>query len=71
MPQGAFYLWVSIEHRDSLTFALDLVAKKKVAIAPGSAFGENGNGWVRISLANNADSVVKGVHAIADLQTEN
>lgn len=71
VPQGAFYLWVSIEHRDSLTFALDLVAKKKVAIAPGSAFGENGNGWVRISLANNADSVVKGVHAIADLQTEN
>ena len=71
VPQGAFYLWLSIEHRDSLKFALDLVAKKKVAIAPGSAFGDNGNGWVRISLANNADSVVKGVHAIADLQTEN
>ena len=71
VPQGAFYLWLSIEERDSLTFALDLVAKKKVAIAPGSAFGDNGNGWVRISLANNADSVVKGVHAIADLQTEN
>ena len=70
VPQGAFYLWLSIEHRDSLNFALDLVAKKKVAIAPGSAFGDNGNGWVRISLANNADSVVKGVHAIADLRTE-
>lgn len=70
VPHGAFYLWLSIEHRDSLNFALDLVAKKKVAIAPGSAFGDNGNGWVRISLANNADSVVKGVHAIADLRTE-
>jgi len=70
VPRGAFYLWLSIEHRDSLKFALDLVAKKKVAIAPGSAFGDNGNGWVRISLANNADSVVKGVQAIADLRTE-
>jgi aspartate aminotransferase len=69
-PQGAFYLWLSIDHRDSLTFALDLVAQKKVAIAPGSAFGENGNGWVRISLANSAESVVAGVHAIADLQNE-
>lgn len=71
VPQGAFYLWLSIEHRDSATFALDLVAQKKVAIAPGTAFGENGNGWVRISLANSADSVVQGVNAIADLRNEN
>ena len=70
VPQGAFYLWLSIEHRDSLKFALDLVDRKKVAIAPGSAFGENGNGWLRISLANSADSVVKGVHAIAELRAE-
>lgn len=70
VPQGAFYLWLSIEHRDSLKFALDLVDRKKVAIAPGSAFGENGNGWLRISLANSADSVVKGVHAIAELRDE-
>jgi aspartate aminotransferase len=70
VPQGAFYLWLSIEHRDSLAFALDLVATRKVAIAPGSAFGENGNGWVRISLANSADSVVQGVQAIADLRNE-
>lgn len=71
VPQGAFYLWLSIEDRDSATFALDLVAQKKVAIAPGTAFGENGNGWVRISLANSADSVVQGVNAIADLRDEN
>lgn len=69
-PQGAFYLWLSVEHRESLRFALDLVAKKKVAIAPGTAFGANGNGWVRISLANSAESVVAGVHAIADLRDE-
>lgn len=67
VPQGAFYLWVSIDGRDSSEFALELVKRKGVAIAPGSAFGENGNGWVRISLANSSQSVVHGVNAIAEL----
>lgn len=69
-PKGAFYLWVSIEGRDSSDFALELVSKKGVAIAPGSAFGENGDGWVRISLANSAEAVVQGVHAIAEIKNE-
>lgn len=67
VPQGAFYLWVSIDGRDSTEFALELVKRKGVALAPGSAFGENGNGWVRISLANSSKSVVHGVNAIAEL----
>ncbi len=70
VPKGAFYLWLSIEGRDSTDFALDLINKKSVAIAPGSAFGENGNGWVRISLANSAEAVVKGIHAIAEVKNE-
>lgn len=70
MPHGAFYLWVSIQGRDSLPFALDLVAKKGIALAPGSAFGVNGDGWVRISLANSTESVVRGVGAIAELLDE-
>lgn len=70
VPEGAFYLWISIEGRDSTPFALDLVKDKGVALAPGSAFGENGNGWVRISLANSSNSVVHGVRAVAELLAE-
>jgi len=67
-PEGAFYLWVSIDGRDSDRFALELVKRKQVALAPGTAFGENGNGWVRISLANSSEAVVRGVRAVAELR---
>lgn len=70
VPQGAFYLWISIENRESTNFALDLVARKQVALAPGSAFGAQGDGWVRVSLANSAESVVHGINAIAELMIE-
>lgn len=70
VPDGAFYLWVNIDGRDSTEFALKLVASKGVALAPGSAFGENGQGWVRVSLANSIESVVRGIHAIAEVRDD-
>jgi aspartate/methionine/tyrosine aminotransferase len=36
-----------------------------VAVAPGTAFGDVGEGWLRVSLANNEDAVARGVEAIA------
>lgn len=70
VPDGAFYLWISLGGRASLPFALDLVAKRQVALAPGSAFGLNGEGWIRVSLANSVESVVRGIHSLAELQEE-
>jgi aspartate/methionine/tyrosine aminotransferase len=35
---------------DSLNFALDLVARTGVAVAPGAAFGPSGEGWMRLAL---------------------
>lgn len=67
-PQGAFYLWVSIDGDDSHAFAMDLVDRHRVALAPGSAFGAHGNGWVRLSLANSVESVVTGVQGVAELK---
>ena len=67
-PQGAFYLWVSIDGDDSHAFAMDLVDRHRVALAPGSAFGAHGNGWVRLSLANSVESVVAGVRGVAELK---
>lgn len=67
-PQGAFYLWVSIDGDDSHAFAMDLVDRHRVALAPGSAFGAHGNGWVRLSLANSVESVVAGVQGVAELK---
>ena len=51
-PEGAFYLFPRIDGVvDSFAFALDLLKKTKVSAAPGVAFGNGGEGAVRICTA--------------------
>ncbi|HDP16496.1 MAG TPA: aminotransferase class I/II-fold pyridoxal phosphate-dependent enzyme [Candidatus Omnitrophica bacterium] len=55
MPEGAFYAFPSIEKTgmDSCEFAEGLLKKEKVAVIPGTAFGSEGKGRIRISYASN------------------
>ena len=51
-PEGAFYLFPQLEGvDDSFQFALDLLQDAHVAVAPGSAFGNGGEGSIRICYA--------------------
>ncbi|MGG3466484.1 aminotransferase A [Neobacillus pocheonensis] len=53
-PDGAFYFFIKIPSSiqlNSFDFALDLVKKTKVAVVPGSAFSEYGEGYFRLSFA--------------------
>ena len=51
-PEGSFYLFPRIEGlSDSFDFALTLLKKTRVAVAPGSAFGNGGEGAIRICCA--------------------
>ncbi|MGN6242441.1 MAG: pyridoxal phosphate-dependent aminotransferase [Motilibacteraceae bacterium] len=73
VPSGAFYLWLALpEHvTDSTRFALDLLAARHVALAPGAAFGPAGEGHVRLSLAARAEDIERGLDALAEhLTTE-
>ena len=46
-PEGAFYLFPQLEGvDDSFQFALDLLQDAHVAVAPGSAFGNGGEGSI-------------------------
>lgn len=53
LPEGAFYMFPDIREfgMTSEDFALDLLKKEKVAVVPGSAFGDCGEGFIRISYA--------------------
>jgi aspartate/methionine/tyrosine aminotransferase len=52
-PEGAFYLFPHIDGvENSFEFAVDLLQTEKVAVAPGSAFGNGGEGSVRICCAS-------------------
>ena len=52
-PEGAFYAFPCIKSTglSSLEFCTKLLQSKKVAIVPGDAFGESGEGFVRVSYA--------------------
>ncbi len=51
-PPGAFYAFLAVDGlADSLALALRLVERHGVAVAPGSAFGAGGEGFLRLCFA--------------------
>jgi aminotransferase len=59
LPEGAFYVFPDIS-QTGLTgreFALQLLSKEKVAVVPGSAFGEAGGSHLRCSYATSMDNI--------------
>ena len=52
-PQGAFYAFpsIAISGMDDNEFAERLLQEERVAVVPGSAFGEAGKGYIRCSYA--------------------
>lgn len=65
-PQGAFYLLVDVENEDTDAFALRLLARRHVAVAPGATFGAQAVGRVRVSLASARPVLLDGLSRLAD-----
>jgi aspartate aminotransferase len=61
-PSGAFYVWADVSEAGmpSMEFARSLIEREHVAVAPGSAFGELGEGYVRLSLASSREDLIEG-----------
>lgn len=66
-PDGGFYVWIDITTSgwSSLDFAKALIVEKKVAVVPGSAFGSEGEGFVRMSLVAAPEFVSKGASRLS------
>lgn len=62
-PQGAFYVFPSIKKfgMTSDEFALRLLEEEKVAVVPGTAFGDCGEGYLRISYAYSLKDLKKAL----------
>lgn len=71
-PFGAFYVFPCIREfgMTSEEFATDLLESQKVAVVPGTAFGECGEGFVRISYAYSLDSLKKALDRIEQFVNE-
>jgi len=66
-PQGAFYLFFSVDGEpDTRGLALRLVDDANVGLAPGSAFGEGGERFMRLCFARNAEQLILATNRLAD-----
>lgn len=62
-PFGAFYVFPCIKEfgMTSEDFATRLLTEEKVAVVPGTAFGESGEGFVRISYAYSMENLKEAI----------
>lgn len=59
MPKGGMFIWARIPDsaKDSETFAMDLLHNRQILVTPGSAFGKNGDRYVRISYCSDISKI--------------
>jgi len=65
-PEGGMYAFFRIEGTaSSLDLAKDLIAEAALGVAPGSAFGPEGEGWLRWCFAHSAERNAEGLARLA------
>ncbi len=71
-PEGAFYVFPSIKTTglSSQEFCERLIQEKKVAVVPGDAFGESGEGFIRISYAYSLDHIKTALNRMEEFLKE-
>ena len=71
-PKGAFYIFPCIQSTglDSEEFAEKLLLTKKVAVVPGQAFGDSGEGYVRCSYAASMDNIKEAMNRMESFVKE-
>lgn len=71
-PFGAFYIFPSIAEfgMTSEEFATEFLRRKKVAVVPGTAFGDCGEGFLRISYAYSLEDLKPALDRLEEFLTE-
>ena len=74
-PRATMFVWAKVppEHlqgKSTIDYAMDLMEYAEVAIAPGRAFGENGEGYMRIALVENQQRLRQAIRNIKRFQQQ-
>ncbi len=71
-PEGAFYCFPCIKSTGltSEEFCTRLLHSKRVALVPGSAFGESGEGYVRLSYSYSIKHLIRAMELIHEFLKE-
>ena len=72
-PDGAFYIFAKIPagyNQDSFAFLQDFAEKKAVAFIPGAAFGQYGEGYIRLSYAASIETIKEALKRLKEYMEE-
>jgi len=69
-PRAGMFVWAKVpqEHskgKGTIDYAMDLMEYAEVAIAPGRAFGENGENYMRVALVENEQRLRQAIRNIS------
>jgi len=71
MPKTSMFCWSTLPkkfaHLSSFEFCKKLILETGVVFSPGSSFGENGEGYIRISLIHEDENVLKAARKLKSL----
>jgi len=68
-PRGTMFVWAKVAEKHlqgqgTIDFAMRLMEEAEVSISPGRAFGENGEGYVRVALVENEQRLRQAMRQI-------
>ncbi len=77
-PKGGMFVWVKIpepyDRMGSLQFAVEMMKRANVAVAPGIGFGQEGEGYLRLALVENENRIRQALRqikrALADIDPD-
>ena len=67
-PAGTFYAFINISRlgMPCEEFAMKLLEEKQVVVVPGTAFGDFGEGYIRLSYATSMECLEQGLEALEE-----
>ena len=73
LPKGTFYAFIDIHNTgmNSEEFAIELLNDKQIVVVPGTAFGEKGEGYIRLSFAASMKNIELGMEGMKAFVIEN
>ena len=71
-PSGAFYVLVNAKHlsKSSYELAFEILEKAGVGVSPGVDFGQNAEGYLRLSYANSMENIEVGLKRLEGFLTK-
>ena len=67
-PKATFYLWLPIppSYKTSKEFTDAVLNKSGVVLVPGNGFGENGEGWFRMSIVASEEQMIEVIRRLKE-----